>query len=121
MAFWAALYLLRRAQWAVLGQPRPPKVHASPTVALLCERADKEEARQLSIQHGYDYNGTDPDAFLPSPPASLAAQLTLSSEVKKGHIGFQSCIAALQSFRWQGYMPIRGQADVDWRPCALKP
>lgn len=84
VAFWAALYLLRRAQWAVLGQPRPPKVHASPTVALLCKRADKEEAKQLSIQHGYDFNGMNPDAFLPSPPASLAAQLKLSSVGQEG-------------------------------------
>ncbi len=57
VAFWATLYLLRRAKWAVFGQPGPPKVHASQNIAKLCSCKTEDEARGLSLKQGYDAKG----------------------------------------------------------------
>ena len=57
VAFWATLYLLRRAKWAVFGQPGPPKMHASQNIAKLCSCKTEDEARGLSLKQGYDAKG----------------------------------------------------------------
>ena len=69
VAFWASTYLLRKAAWAVVGQPGPPLVHASPQIAQLCRCASPGKAHRLSLKLGYDEAGSA--ALIYAIPASL--------------------------------------------------
>jgi hypothetical protein len=57
VAFFATVFLVRRAWWAVKGWPSPPRLHASPKIAQLRSCAGEEEARMFSLKSGYDKSG----------------------------------------------------------------
>lgn len=58
VAFWASSFLLRKVAWALVRQPGPPEVHASPQIAQLCRCASAEKAHRLSLKLGYDGTGS---------------------------------------------------------------
>lgn len=59
-AWCACMFLARAAWWAVRGRPRPPQLHASPTLARLRACASAREAKQASLAAGFDREGEFP-------------------------------------------------------------
>lgn len=57
LLWFACLHLPRAAWWAIKGRPRPPQLHASPTLARLRACKNAEQAKQFSMQAGFDGDG----------------------------------------------------------------